>query len=82
MGAHRVNLGGTIAVLHRRLAGLGLSLVLTLLGLLLVTFVIGRVMPIDPVLLVALPVFPVFKKPGGGGGGPPPPRPATAKETA
>ena len=38
--------------LGRRLAGLGLSLVLTLLGLLLVTFVIGRVMPIDPVLKV------------------------------
>jgi len=38
--------------LGRRLAGLGLSLVLTLLGLLLVPFVIGRVMPIDPVLKV------------------------------
>lgn len=40
---------------HRRLKSLGgvaLSLLLTLLGLLLVTFVIGRVMPIDPVLKV------------------------------
>ncbi len=36
----------------RAVAGLVLSLLLTLLGLLLVTFVIGRVMPIDPVLKV------------------------------
>ena len=39
----------------RRLRGAGgvlLSLVLTMLGLLLVTFIIGRVMPIDPVLKV------------------------------
>lgn len=36
----------------RAAAGLVLSLLLTLLGLLLVTFVIGRVMPIDPVLKV------------------------------
>lgn len=36
----------------RSLGGLVLSLALTLLGLLLVTFVIGRVMPIDPVLKV------------------------------
>lgn len=36
----------------RKLAGVLLSLVLTLLGLLLVTFIIGRVMPIDPVLKV------------------------------
>ena len=39
----------------RRLRGVGgvlLSLVLTMLGLLLVTFIIGRVMPIDPVLKV------------------------------
>ncbi len=41
--------------LRRRLksaGGVALSLVLTLLGLLLVTFVIGRLMPIDPVLKV------------------------------
>lgn len=36
----------------RSLGGLLLSLALTLLGLLLVTFIIGRVMPIDPVLKV------------------------------
>ncbi|MDP0925801.1 ABC transporter permease [Paracoccus onubensis] len=36
----------------RRVAGTVLSLALTLLGLLLVTFIIGRVMPIDPVLKV------------------------------
>lgn len=36
----------------RSLGGILLSLALTLLGLLLVTFVIGRVMPIDPVLKV------------------------------
>lgn len=36
----------------RSIAGVLLSLVLTLLGLLLVTFIIGRVMPIDPVLKV------------------------------
>ena len=36
----------------RSLGGVALSLALTLLGLLLVTFVIGRVMPIDPVLKV------------------------------
>ena len=36
----------------RRLGGVLLSLAMTLLGLLLVTFVIGRVMPIDPVLKV------------------------------
>ncbi len=43
------------ARLRRRaksLGGVALSLVLTLVGLLLVTFVIGRVMPIDPVLKV------------------------------
>ena len=36
----------------RRVGGVLLSLVLTLLGLLVVTFIIGRVMPIDPVLKV------------------------------
>nr|WP_299845418.1 ABC transporter permease [uncultured Paracoccus sp.] len=36
----------------KRIGGVILSLVLTLLGLLLVTFIIGRVMPIDPVLKV------------------------------
>ena len=36
----------------RSLGGLVLSLALTLLGLLLITFIIGRVMPIDPVLKV------------------------------
>lgn len=36
----------------RGIAGTVLSLVLTLMGLLLVTFIIGRVMPIDPVLKV------------------------------
>lgn len=36
----------------RRIGGVFLSLLLTLLGLLLVTFIIGRVMPIDPVLKV------------------------------
>ena len=36
----------------RSITGVLLSLVLTLLGLLLVTFIIGRVMPIDPVLKV------------------------------
>lgn len=36
----------------RRIGGVLLSLVLTLLGLLIVTFIIGRVMPIDPVLKV------------------------------
>jgi peptide/nickel transport system permease protein len=43
------------ALMRRRaggVAGTMLSLALTLLGLLLVTFVIGRVMPIDPVLKV------------------------------
>lgn len=36
----------------RSIAGTLLSLALTMLGLLLVTFIIGRVMPIDPVLKV------------------------------
>lgn len=36
----------------KNVGGVALSLVLTLLGLLLVTFIIGRVMPIDPVLKV------------------------------
>ncbi len=36
----------------RSVGGVALSLALTLLGLLLVTFIIGRVMPIDPVLKV------------------------------
>ncbi|MGR3200025.1 MAG: ABC transporter permease [Paracoccus sp. (in: a-proteobacteria)] len=36
----------------RSVAGTFISLALTLLGLLLVTFIIGRVMPIDPVLKV------------------------------
>jgi peptide/nickel transport system permease protein len=46
---------GHSAPLFRRLKGLAtaiLSLGVTMLGLLLVTFVIGRVMPIDPVLAV------------------------------
>lgn len=36
----------------RSLGGLALSLALTLLGLLVVTFIIGRIMPIDPVMKV------------------------------
>lgn len=36
----------------KQVAGLLLSLVLTLFGLLLVTFIIGRIMPIDPVLKI------------------------------
>ncbi|ARJ69219.1 peptide ABC transporter permease [Paracoccus contaminans] len=36
----------------RRVGGVLLSLALTLLGLLVVTFIIGRVMPIDPVLKI------------------------------
>lgn len=36
----------------RAIGGVVLSLALTLLGLLLVTFIIGRIMPIDPVLKV------------------------------
>lgn len=36
----------------RSVGGVALSLCLTLLGLLMVTFIIGRVMPIDPVLKV------------------------------
>jgi len=46
---------GISAPLFRRLKGLAtalFSLAITMLGLLLVTFVIGRVMPIDPVLAV------------------------------
>lgn len=43
---------GRLARRLRGLVGVLASLVLTLLGLLLVTFVIGRVMPIDPVLKV------------------------------
>jgi peptide/nickel transport system permease protein len=46
---------GSSAPLLRRLKALAtviLSLAITMLGLLLVTFVIGRVMPIDPVLAV------------------------------
>ena len=46
---------GRLAATGRRARALGgilLSLALTLLGLLLVTFIIGRVMPIDPVLKV------------------------------
>ena len=46
---------GHSSAMRRRLVKIGgivLSLVLTLLGLLVVTFVIGRVMPIDPVLKV------------------------------
>ncbi len=43
---------GRAARRARAVAGVVLSLLLTLLGLLLVTFVIGRVMPIDPVLKV------------------------------
>jgi peptide/nickel transport system permease protein len=46
--ARRARLGRRL----RSLAGIALSLALTLLGLLLVTFVIGRIMPIDPVLKV------------------------------
>lgn len=36
----------------KQIAGLVLSLVLTLFGLLVVTFIIGRIMPIDPVLKI------------------------------
>ena len=46
---------GLSAPLVRRLKGLAtalLSLAITMLGLLTVTFVIGRVMPIDPVLAI------------------------------
>jgi len=46
---------GVSAPLLRRLKGLAtviVSLAITMLGLLLVTFIIGRVMPIDPVLAV------------------------------
>ena len=46
---------GLSAPLLRRLKGLAtaiFSLAITMLGLLLVTFVIGRVMPIDPVLAI------------------------------
>ena len=46
---------GRAAARRRRARSIGgtlLSLALTLLGLLLVTFIIGRVMPIDPVLKV------------------------------
>jgi len=46
---------GFSAPLSRRLKGLAtviVSLAITMLGLLLVTFVIGRVMPIDPVLSI------------------------------
>ncbi|MEM9783663.1 MAG: ABC transporter permease, partial [Pseudomonadota bacterium] len=43
-----------IRIIHLLRSGLGLvaTLALTFLGLLLVTFVIGRVIPIDPVLAV------------------------------
>ena len=47
--------GHRAAARRRRVRSIGgtlLSLVLTMLGLLLVTFIIGRVMPIDPVLKV------------------------------
>ncbi|HWK47475.1 MAG TPA: ABC transporter permease [Stellaceae bacterium] len=43
---------GLIALPVRRLLGVLLSLVLTFLGLTIVTFVIGRVIPIDPVLAI------------------------------
>ena len=43
---------GRTARRARAIGGIFLSLLLTLLGLLLVTFIIGRVMPIDPVLKV------------------------------
>jgi len=46
---------GSSAPLLRRLRGLAtalLSLAVTMLGLLLITFIIGRVMPIDPVLAI------------------------------
>lgn len=43
---------GRLAYALRQIGGTGLSLVATLLGLLLVTFFIGRVVPIDPVLAV------------------------------
>jgi peptide/nickel transport system permease protein len=44
--------GRRATVLSRRLAGVLFSVVLTFLGLTCVTFVIGRVIPIDPVLAV------------------------------
>jgi len=43
---------GRLALPLRRLLGVLLSLVLTFLGLTIVTFVIGRVIPIDPVLAI------------------------------
>lgn len=54
-GADRPDPSARNALRRRRarsIAGTVLSLALTLLGLLLVTFIIGRVMPIDPVLKV------------------------------
>ena len=54
-GADRPDPSARNALRRRRarsIAGTALSLALTLLGLLLVTFIIGRVMPIDPVLKV------------------------------
>ena len=54
-GANRPDPSARNALRRRRarsIAGTLLSLSLTLLGLLLVTFIIGRVMPIDPVLKV------------------------------
>ncbi|RJE79733.1 ABC transporter permease [Paracoccus sp. JM45] len=54
-GANRPDPSHRSAIRRRRarsIAGTVLSLALTLLGLLLVTFIIGRVMPIDPVLKV------------------------------
>ncbi|WP_111560120.1 ABC transporter permease [Paracoccus sediminilitoris] len=54
-GADRPDHSARNALRRRRarsIAGTVLSLALTLLGLLLVTFIIGRVMPIDPVLKV------------------------------
>ena len=54
-GADRPDPSARNALRRRRarsVAGTVLSLALTLLGLLLVTFIIGRVMPIDPVLKV------------------------------
>lgn len=44
--------GATLRLIARRTARQGVILAITLLGLLLVTFVIGRVIPVDPVLAV------------------------------
>ncbi|SOC09322.1 ABC transporter permease [Rhodobacter maris] len=52
MAVSELSLPARLTELFRRIAGGLVTLAITLLGLLLVTFIIGRVVPIDPVLSI------------------------------